>query len=61
MKVEDLKIITQTAKIFPDLLPHILNIYQLGYKQAQIDIMKSRLKDDSRWGINYGSEMKPNN
>lgn len=51
----DLHLITQTAKIYPDLLPHMLVIYRIGYEQAKVDSMKTNINE--MWGINYGNEM----
>lgn len=59
MTAGDLIAITMTAKVCPDLLPHLISIFRLGYKQAQIDEMKIQIGDF--YGINYGSEMKPSN
>ena len=60
MKAGDLQLITLTASVYPKLLPTLLNIYRLGYKQAMIDSMKKRVSD-LEWGINYGNEMLQNN
>jgi hypothetical protein len=56
MKASDLNLITQCAKSYPDLLPHMLFIYRMGYKQGQIDDLREYVH-----GINYGNEMLPNN
>lgn len=60
MKAGDLQAITYAAKSFPALLPHMISIYKLGYKQAKIDDLKKRA-DDLLHGINYGNEIKPAN
>lgn len=61
MRASDLTLITKIAEVFPRLLPHMIAIYQLGYKQAQIDGMKSRENDDLMLDRNYGSEMRQSN
>jgi hypothetical protein len=60
-KADILYAITDSAKVYPGLLPHLLVIYELGYRQAKLDAIKSRENTNYMWGINYGSEMQPNN
>ena len=40
MKAGDLKAITLTARSCPEILPHLIFIYQLAYKQGIIDYLK---------------------
>jgi hypothetical protein len=56
MKAGDLLVLTITAKTNPDLLPHMISIYRLGYNQAQIDDMKSRENINMKLKVeNYGN------
>lgn len=61
MKASDLSLITDVAGLRPTLLPLLINIYKLGYKQATIDQLDKQLKSNELYGINYGKEMLPNN
>jgi hypothetical protein len=61
MKASDLSLIASVAELHPRLLPHMISIYKLGYKQATIDQLDKQLKSNEVYGINYGREMLPNN
>lgn len=55
----DLRVVLLTARINPEMLPFLLDLYKLGRKQGMIDILRN--ENRSFWGINYGSEMKASN
>jgi hypothetical protein len=42
MTAGDLVIITQIATFKPIILPFLVNIYKLAYKQGQIDLLKEK-------------------